>query len=237
MTAADSSPTLPRPLTPLQAERRQRILRVTRRELARLGYDRLNMRDLSLTAGVSTATLYNLYLSKDDLILAALEDLLAELQVCEGVRGLDHLMVRVGLIGRQVVDGPRYAEAMSKMLFNADPEAPVVARLIADPMARYLICLQEMQADGDLLAEVDAGVLARELIAASWGCITLWLKGFVLLADFEAEYRRAILRCLYLHTTDACQARMQSVIQLAVGTASGTDAGSASRRLSRESLS
>ena len=54
------------------------------------------MRDLAIAADVSTATLYNLYHSKDELILAAVQELLRDISVSiEHQRtGLDHLLAR-----------------------------------------------------------------------------------------------------------------------------------------------
>ena len=62
--------------TPRQQERRQRILEAARSALSDNGYERLNMRDLAVAAGVSPTTLYNQFENKDTLVLAALSDML-----------------------------------------------------------------------------------------------------------------------------------------------------------------
>ena len=62
--------------TPRQQERRERILEAARAALSENGYEGLNMRDLALTAGVSPTTLYNQFENKDTLVLAALSDML-----------------------------------------------------------------------------------------------------------------------------------------------------------------
>ena len=63
-----------RPLTPRQAARRHDILAAVREQLSRFGYEGVNMRQVADAAGVSPTTLYNLYSSKDALVLAALEE-------------------------------------------------------------------------------------------------------------------------------------------------------------------
>ncbi len=65
------------------------------------------MRDLAVVAEVSTATLYNLYQSKDMLILAALEDLLRGLndRVDQSrVKGFECVVMRLQTIADQVVE-------------------------------------------------------------------------------------------------------------------------------------
>jgi len=124
-------------LTPVQQQRRDRILSGARQQLSKHGYEGLNMRDLAVVAEVSTSTLYNLYQGKDALILAALEDLLAEINttvVSTGVTGLDRSLKRIEVIADQIVETPKYAEAMGKMLFNAEPSHPIVQALIGAPV-------------------------------------------------------------------------------------------------------
>ena len=67
-----------RPLTANQQERRNRILAAARELVAQHGYDGMIMRDVATAANVSPTTLYNLYNTKDELLLAALRDKLAE---------------------------------------------------------------------------------------------------------------------------------------------------------------
>ena len=120
-------------LTLVQQQRRIRILTSTREQLAQLGYEGINMRDLGQVAQVSTSTLYNLYQSKDTLILAALEDLLASLNDevdATGARGLARFLKRAEVVADQIVSTPRYAEAMGRMLFNAEESDPIVKTLL-----------------------------------------------------------------------------------------------------------
>ena len=83
-------------LTPRQRERHDRILACTRQQVARLGYDGVNMRDLAAAADVSTRTLYNLYENKDTLILAASRELLDAIGQQLGDRtGMERLISRL----------------------------------------------------------------------------------------------------------------------------------------------
>ena len=120
-------------LTAVQQQRRERILLSARDQLSQFGYEGLNMRELAVIADVSTSTLYNLYQSKDTLILAALEDQLADINavVAEtNTSGLGRFLARVEAVADQIVETPKYAEAMGKMLFGADAHDPIVQLLI-----------------------------------------------------------------------------------------------------------
>ena len=67
------------------------------------------MRELALISDVSTSTLYNLYQSKDTLILAALEDLLADINAVVAetdTSGLGRFLARVNTVAEQIVDTP-----------------------------------------------------------------------------------------------------------------------------------
>ena len=81
-TTTRRSPNIPRaaefpparPLTANQQRRRARILDATRCLVIKHGYDGMIMRDVAATAEVSATTLYNLYNTKDELLLEALRE-------------------------------------------------------------------------------------------------------------------------------------------------------------------
>ena len=180
-------------LTVDQQQRRERILSSAREQLSRAGYEGINMRELAVAAEVSTATLYNLYQSKDTLILAALEDLLADLNdevVNSGATGLNRYLKRVEVFANQIVETPRYAEAMGRMLFNADASDPIVAVVLGASISIHREELEEMKSAGQLKAGSDLEFIARSLASTGWSVILMWMKGYVALHDFKKEYAR-----------------------------------------------
>ncbi len=196
-------------LTLVQQQRRDRILSGAREHLSKFGYEGLNMRDLAAVAGVSTSTLYNLYQGKDTLILAALEDLLFDLNakvLAAGVSGLDRSLKRIEVTADQIVDTPEYAEAMGRMLFNAEPSHPIVSALIGAALSLNGEEIAEMQSAGELKSDTDAGFLARSMASTGWAVILMWMKGYIAVHDFKKEYvRNAIATLLPWVTSDAEQ--------------------------------
>jgi TetR/AcrR family transcriptional regulator, cholesterol catabolism regulator len=186
-------------MTPRQAERRERILGTVRDLLARTGYEGLSMRDVAESAGVSPTTLYNLFQSKDGLVLAGLEDLLQRLSDSARVEeqsGLARLIASAEAVADQVVRTPRYAEAMARMLFNSAPADPICRMLLGEAIRQNRLRLEEMREQHELRGDLDPDHVARLLAGDSWSTILLWMKGFVALQDFPREYLRRLLATL-----------------------------------------
>ena len=202
-------------LTAVQLQRRERILLSTRDQLSQLGYEGLNMRDLAVIADVSTSTLYNLYQSKDTLILAAVEDLLSDINevvVATGDSGLDRFLARVDKVADQIVDTPKYAEAIGKMLFNADAQDPIVQMLIGASLSFHREELAEMARLGDLREETDTDFLARSLSSIGWSTVLMWMKGYVALHDFKREYVRNAVLMMLPCVTETAEAKLRQLL-------------------------
>ncbi len=177
-------------LTPKQAERRQRILVAVRKLVSDLGYARVSMRDVASEAGVAHATLYNLYTNKDNLILAALQDNIGQVARSRDdhhTNALERYLEIVRAVVLDIVDSPRYAEAMNQLLFNASPSDDVVKVLIANRIAYDRRSLLEMQDQGLIKDRVDLSTIARQLTGTYWSSMLLWMKGFTALHDMAEE--------------------------------------------------
>ena len=174
-----------------QRFRRQRILQATRLQIATGGYATLTMRDLAASAGVATTTLYNIYGGKDEVVVAALEDVMSDLarrHEALQLRGLDAFIAYREMMGVQIVSTPQYAEAMTKVLFAAQPSDPIVQLLLDVGLKRTRRMLTEMADDGDLEEQVDIALLTRTVAGGNWSTLLLWMKGFLALHDLEAEF-------------------------------------------------
>ena len=202
-------------LTAVQQRRRERILHSTRDQLSQFGYEGLSMRELAVIADVSTSTLYNLYQSKDALILAALEDQLAEINavvVKTNTSGLGRYVARVEAVADQIVETPKYAEAMGKMLFSADAQDPIVQLLIGTSLSFNREELAEMAVSGELRLETDRDFLARLLSSVGWSTVLMWMKGYVALHDFKQEYVRNAVTIMLPYVTQAAELRLRQLL-------------------------
>ncbi len=177
--------------SPRQVERQQRILATARREISRVGYEGLTMRGLAGASGVALKTLYNLYSSKDELLFAAVGDLLQDLQalpeVAETEAGLPRSLAYTRVLGETIVREPAYADAMARALFQSPPANRLVDILLRDSVALLASGLAEADSRRELAAGTDIYALARRMVAAQWGTVLLWQKGLLVLETVPAE--------------------------------------------------
>jgi AcrR family transcriptional regulator len=180
--------------------RQERILRSARELIACKGYDGLTMRDLARVAGVSDKTLYNLFESKDRLVMMAVADLLEDIAARVDARsrqpGLEGVFLYSDSTTRQILDTPAYAEAMARGLFQADAGTPLVDVLLGGTERFLRRELQAAVQRGQLATDADVPALARMLAGHMWGMLLLWNKGLLTLEEFPAMARRSL--CLSL---------------------------------------
>lgn len=109
-----------RALTPRQEARRKSIREAASRILAKHGYDGLSMRKVAAEAGVSPSTLYEIYESKDSLILHStrtrFEDMSEQELTLEP--GLDRLLYRLKAIGHFFEHQPLQGEGSQSPTFS-----------------------------------------------------------------------------------------------------------------------
>ncbi len=177
--------------SPRQVERQQRILATARREISRRGYDGLTMRGLASAASVALKTLYNLYSSKDELLFAAVGDLLQNLQalpeVADAEPGLPRSLAYTRVLGETILRESGYADAMAQALFQSAGSNRLVDILLRDSVEVLSTALLAAESQGELLPGTDTTATARRLVASQWGTVMLWQKGLLELKTVPAE--------------------------------------------------
>lgn len=169
--------------SPRQQQRREKILTAARQLIAHKGYEGLTMRDLARASGVSDATLYNLFTSKDRLVMAAVADLLEgiteRVQQPDQPQGLAAIMRYSDSICAQILQNPAYAQAMSRALFRSEPDSPIVEVLL-DSNRRFLSKeLYAAKRGGELDLAADVPSNATILSGQTWGILLMWNKGLL----------------------------------------------------------
>ncbi len=191
-----------------QRERGERILEVTRAMLTESGYHGVTMRDVCARAGVARKTLYDRYGSKDALILAAVVEVLDNVEadadaLAGGETGIAMVIAAQRAAFRQIVRAPSYAAAMAHALFDAPAGDPLADLLLGAGVAHSSIALAQARDQDELAPATDVDTLARHLMAQSWGVILMWMKGLVHLDRIEVEASRAQLLTLVAATRGA----------------------------------
>lgn len=181
-----------------QQQREVNILAAAREALTEKGYDGVTMNALAEKAGVVKKTLYNLYGSKDDLLLAAISEVIDSYrgQGSGADSGIAAIIASRAAATRQIVATPEYAEAMTRALVQAEAGHALVRVLLKDAVAINISNLEAAAANGELEPHVDIAELAEQLASQGWGLILLWMKGLVPLDQFEDRSLRGLITLL-----------------------------------------
>ena len=176
-------------LTPKQEDRRLRILTAAREMVADHGYEGMVMSQVAERAGVSPTTLYNLYNTKDQLVMESLRELLAEntrevAQRSEGP-GWQYLYAATQSGAEMATASPAYAEAILVALQRAKAGDELVEVLITRQADGIFRSLKAMKKARQLRKNVDIGELAVALSGVYWSSFILWNKGVIRLQQLR----------------------------------------------------
>lgn len=205
-----------KPLTPKQEDRRHRILTATREMVADHGYDGMVMSQVADRAGVSPTTLYNLYNTKDELLLEALRDMVVENYQKLGVEahgpGWKYL-VRVGQNGawlRRSV--PAYGEAITNALIRATPNDALVELLMRTVRADFRNSLAAMRDRDELLDSVNIDHVATLMMGNYWSTFILLNKGVEKSAQLAISIVTNILSLLIASSKGSARVEMEAFL-------------------------
>jgi len=201
-------------LTSRQQGRRHRILTVAREMLTEFGYEGTVMSKVAERADVSPTTLYNLYNSKDELLLEALRELTLEAvrktaEEVDGV-GYEFILRHLHHSAVQSQEGPAYAEAICQAVFRAKPGDPLVEMMLKSLSENILVSLSAMKKNGQLASRVNVGALANTMAGAFWATFLLWTKGLIRLPDIEHYMQRSFLSILIPASCGSARRDLQS---------------------------
>jgi AcrR family transcriptional regulator len=192
--------TSPRPYATLLAkgeDRKQRILDVAERLLARYGWRNTSLAQIAREAGVSTAGLLHHFESKEQLLNAVLDARDAD-DDRHADRGGD-LVTEICRVAERFDRAPELVGTFSVLLIeNIAPDAPLHDRLLARQRegAEIVAGLIELgQRNGTYRTDFDPAVKAVEILAFVNGMETAWLldPSIPLTAVFK-QYGEALAR-------------------------------------------
>lgn len=196
-----------------QQQRRRRILKSAGIQLQKHGLDALTMQSIAEVSEVSTKTLYNLFGSREMLLLEAASDRLVDLEhsptVNETEAGIPRLLAfTIGTMA-QFEEMPKYAKAVIAILMRADMDEET-AYLNLGPVQRFAhASLLVAKNQGELRDDVDLMDLSYLMAANLWGIVLLWEKGVLQLEQLKMQI--ALSHCLTL--TPLCVGERKNKMQ------------------------
>ena len=203
-----------KPLTPKQEDRRRRILSAARKMVADHGYDGMVMSEVAETAGVSPTTLYNLYNTKDELLLEALRDLLVENyqrfdNQAPPVRGWEYLHRVVQNAAELRRSEPAYGEAIVNALLRSVPGDALTQLLLENVRQDFHYSLEKMAERGEFAPNVDIEHLAIILLGNYWSTFLLMSKGVEKLTHLRRSLEINMLSLLLASTHGDIRAEIE----------------------------
>lgn len=201
-------------LTPRQQARRASILESVRSQLEESGYEGVSMRKVAEQANVSPSTLYDIYGSKESLILYAIENNLRNLAVEEDQYepGLERFLHRLESISHFYEDTPDTAEAITKLFFQGNADSPANEVFLVNAIEARRTSLNEMLEMKQLKRGFDVEFYSRALISVTWGTALFWMKGFIRSEDFRSELVRSSMSMLLHGMTSKARTRTLEII-------------------------
>jgi AcrR family transcriptional regulator len=177
----------------LQQDRRLRIIRAAAVQLEKVGFDALTMQSIAETSEVSTKTLYNLFGSRESLLLEAGSERLIDLEQSDSVlsaeAGIPRLLAYTVGAMRQFEETPEYARVIISILVRTDLDYETAGARLR-PVQRFSHASLTIAAQqGELRAGLDLTELSYLIAANQWGVVLLWENGLLGLEELEPKIR------------------------------------------------
>lgn len=186
-------------LTPVQRQRRQRILDAAVGLAAEGGYDAVQMREVALRADVALGTLYRYFASKEHLLVSALAEQVTDLRgrlVVRPPRGeddADRVMDVIRRVTRALQREPNVIRAMLKSLISSGAGVGEATAPIGGQMTEIVV--SAMCHDNPESTERDRAV--AEVIQQVWlASLLWWVAGRAPARQVEDKVERAVVLLL-----------------------------------------
>lgn len=191
--------------SPRLLERHANILAAAREELAERGFHGITMNGLAERAGVTKKTLYNVFNSKERLLVAAISEIIEAYRdvIDETDAGIPAVVASRRAASGQVLAAPAYADAMTVALMQEDPDHLLTGLLLKDAIDFTKNQLELEVALGGLQPGTDIEDLAEQIVSQGWGQIMLLNRRVISLHDFQRKSLIGLLQILKSVTVGA----------------------------------
>jgi AcrR family transcriptional regulator len=197
--------------SPRQKERRREILAAAVAEMQEHGLSSVTMNNIAQSSNVSTKTLYNLYGSRNLLLLEATSVLLEDLEESKWVQSVEPGIPRLLAYterAMRVFDYGEFTRPIFNILLSAEP-GHAVAKSQLGRMQRIAYSALCIAADkGELLPDINLHELSHILAANQWGVALLWEKGMISLE----QLKRQTTLSHYLTLAPACRGERKTML-------------------------
>jgi AcrR family transcriptional regulator len=171
-----------------KAERRERILDAARKLVQKRGYDGLTMRDLAAEAKVSVPTLYNLFGSKDAILVTELEAMSGAIMRALPKTGDSYFQRGMAAfeVGMRIIEeSPAFFRAVIQMFMTSPETDDIRERTEQGFIAIMEANLTAAQAAGQLADWAQPQIVARHMFQLHMAGFLAWGLGKIDLHAFR----------------------------------------------------
>ena len=168
-----------KPLTARGQATRDKLVAAAREVFGERGFAGTRMGDLADAAGVSHGTVYTYFDTKEDVLLAVLDAVQADLHAAMTLPNVRDPIARIEAANRAYLDGYRSHAALLQVASEAaggdDRFADVLRELRRTHVARVAAAIRKLQSDGLAASDIDAHTAAAALCGMVEGFAAHWL--------------------------------------------------------------
>ena len=183
--------------SPLIHERRQRILKETRKLLAEVGVEGFTIRTLCSRAGVAQRTLYNAFHSKDRIMALAIreayEDVNSYIRYRTSASTLEGIVDRLISINSRNLRAINYTRAVTSIYFSPDAHPDIWRALRSMVDLNLNQWLGKLEKENNLQSWVNVQELAHNFANLEYATINDWAQGRISDDDYVPRLVGAFL--------------------------------------------
>jgi len=177
--------------SPVQVERRERILDKTLELLGSVAPQDISMDQIAEASGVSTKTLYNLFQSRNGLLLAAgartREGNESYGEVLSARAGIPRIIALTQRAMDTFGESPAFMESAVSLVLGITAEEEAEYQRVGRTQEWFYEQLLVAKSEGDLLPTTDCLQLSQLMAASQWGCTLLWQKKLISLEELREQ--------------------------------------------------
>jgi len=163
-----------------RVDRKERILEVARQLITERGFEAVTMRDLAEQGLVSVPTLYVLFGSKNELLLAAVKsyftDLLGKVEVVRSESGLSRILSLAETLSRETPRHADYARSLMDFIGTATETSGLNDFVMVRLGTELTAALEQMQKKRQLAAWAETRPLGERLAGQMSMTIFAWAR-------------------------------------------------------------
>jgi len=193
--------------------RRARIVEAASALLREVGIADLSVKMIADQAGVSPATVYNLFGAKAAVLENVYERDLAEFEKlvdeAPSADSLERIFDAVAIAAGLYRSDPRFYRSVASMPNSNAADAALIARVNRSRAGVWVEMVRTAAEDGHLRGDTDVSWVGAAMRHLAGGALSAWLGGLISVDQYETDVRYGFAAVLWSFATPTAQKRLR----------------------------